>query len=77
MPNFVQRWMLLALVLTLLNACGTASSNPACVCPPIKEYSRDFQKRLAEEIKATKETSAIMEVLMDYAKIRDQIRICK
>lgn len=69
--------MLLALVLTLLSACGTASSNPACVCPPIKEYSREFQRKLAAEVDVAPERAAFMEVLKDYVLLRDLIRACK
>lgn len=73
MPNFAQRWTLLALVLTLLTACGTASSNPACVCPPIKEYSREFQDKLAAEIETAPQDAAFPEALQDYELERIQI----
>jgi hypothetical protein len=61
----------------LLSACGTASSNPACVCPPIKEYSWEFQKKLAAEVEAAPEGAAFTEALKDYAVLRGQIRTCK
>ena len=76
MPNFVLRWTLLALALILLSACGTANSNPACVCPPVKEYSREFQDRLAVEIEAAPANAVFPAALQDYARIREQIRSC-
>ncbi|HAX91040.1 MAG TPA: hypothetical protein DCY07_02380 [Rhodospirillaceae bacterium] len=77
MPNFVQRWTLLALALISLSACETASSNPACVCPPIKEYSREFQERLAEEVKAALPDVNYPSALQDYATLRGQLRECR
>jgi hypothetical protein len=76
MPNFVQRWTLLALALISLSACGTANSNPACVCPPIKEYSREFQGKLAAEIEKAPKGAAFPEALMDYTLIRKQLTTC-
>jgi hypothetical protein len=50
MPNFVRRWMLLVIAVSLLTACATANSDPDCVCPPIRKYDREFQRKLADEI---------------------------
>jgi len=77
MPNFVQRWTLLALALISLSACGTASSNPACVCPPIKEYSREFQEKLVAEVEAAPKDAAFPEAVMDYASLRAQLAHCR
>ncbi len=77
MLNFVQRWTLLALVLISLSACETANFNPACVCPSVKEYSREFQDKLAAEIWAASETDATPTALQDYAVLRAQLRKCK
>lgn len=77
MPNFAPRWTLLTLALISLSACETASSNPACVCPPVKEYSREFQDKLAAEIWAASETDATPTALQDYAVLRAQLRKCK
>ncbi len=77
MRSFVQRWIPLALALTLLSACGTASSNPACVCPPIKEYSKEFQKKLADEVEAAPEGKAFTEALKDYATVRLLLWECR
>ncbi len=77
MLNFAPRWTLLALALILLSACGTANSNPACVCPPIKEYSQEFQEKLAAEIEAAPKEAVFIESLSDYAILRDQIRGCR
>ena len=46
------------------------------VCPPVIEYSREFQARAAEELALLPEKSAIPEMLSDYDVMRDQARIC-
>jgi len=76
MPNFALRWTPLALVLISLSACGTANSNPACVCPPIKEYSREFQKKLADEIEDAPAGAVWPLSVQDYTILRGQITVC-
>lgn len=77
MPNFAQHFLPLALALSLLTACGTVNSNPACVCPPIKEYSREFQGKLAMEIESAPRDAAFSEALIDYGALRKQLEACK
>lgn len=43
------------------------------VCPPVVEYSRAFQSRVAEELDLLPEGSAIAEMLSDYAVMREQV----
>lgn len=61
-----------------LTGCATGGSEPrmATVCPPVVEYSREFQARAADELDLLPEGSAIAEMLSDYAVIRDQVRMC-
>lgn len=63
---------------SLLTACATADSEPPVVliCPPVVEYSREFQAQAAHELDLLPESSAIAEMLSDYAVIRDQARAC-
>ncbi len=77
MHSFKQRLLPLALVTSLLTSCATGSSDPACVCPPIKEYTPDFQKKLANEIAAMNEKDALVSILQDYALVRQQIVLCQ
>lgn len=77
MHNFAPRWTLLTLALSLLTACGTVSSNPACVCPPIKGYSREFQKKLADEIEVAPQLAVFPSALQDYTMLRDQLMSCR
>lgn len=68
--------MLLALAASLLTACAGANSNPITACPPIKEYSREFQHKLADEIEAAPANAVFPVALQDYAMLRNQIRKC-
>ena len=65
--------------MSLLTGCATASSEPriATVCPPVIEYSREFQARAADELDLLPEGSAIAEMLSDYSVMRDQARRCR
>lgn len=44
------------------------------MCPPVVEYSREFQEQAAEELALLPEGSAIAEMLSDYAVMRQQAR---
>ena len=73
-----RRRVALAIVTSLLSGCATVGSEPrvATVCPPVVEYSREFQARAAEELTSLPDGSAIAEMLSDYAVLRDQTRSC-
>ncbi|KGJ09751.1 hypothetical protein [Paracoccus sphaerophysae] len=61
-----------------LSGCATVGfdgSGPRA-CPPVVEYSREFQARAAEELALLSEGSAIVEMLGDYAVLREQARVC-
>jgi hypothetical protein len=53
------------------------NSDPACVCPPIKAYSKEQQIKLADEIKAAPPDASFPAALQDYALLRAQLRECK
>lgn len=61
-----------------LTACATVASDSrvATVCPPVVEYSREFQARAADELDLLPERSAIAEMLADYSVMREQARAC-
>ncbi len=73
------RLAVLAIVASLLTACATAGSEPrvVAVCPPVVEYSREFQARAVDELDLLPERSAIAEMLSDYAVMRGQARACR
>lgn len=76
MRNFVPRWMLPVLAVSLLTACAGANSNPATACPPIKKYSREFQNKLADEIEAAPADVVWLMAIHDYAAVRKLLRFC-
>ena len=76
---WMPRLAVLATVTSLLSGCATGASEQRVVtaCPPVVEYSREFQARAAEELGLLPDTSAIAEMLSDYAVMRDQARACR
>ena len=67
----------LAAATILLTACAGAGfdARPGA-CPPVVEYSRAEQARVAEEVAALPIGAQIPEWLADYAVLRDQAREC-
>ena len=45
-------------------------------CPPVVEYSRAEQSRIAEETRILPEGAKIIDWLADYAVMREQARAC-
>jgi hypothetical protein len=43
----------------------------------VVDYSREFQAQAAEELALLPEGTAIAEMLIDYAVMRDQARACR
>ena len=64
----------LAIATSLLSGCATVRSEDSrlATCPPVVEYGREFQARAAEELARLPEGSAILEMLSDYAVMREQ-----
>ena len=59
----------------LLSGCAMVSSDPqSAVCPPVVDYSRTDQTRVAEEVTALPEGALIVGWLADYSVMRDQAR---
>lgn len=68
----------LAIGTSLLSGCATVSSESGRVsaCPPVVEYSREFQARASNEVAQLPEGAAIAIRLTDYAVLRAQNRAC-
>lgn len=61
-----------------LTGCAGVTSDPLhSACPPVVEYSRAEQARVAAELAALPEGAEITEWLADYAVLRDQARGCR
>lgn len=74
-----RRLAVLAIATISLTGCATVASDTrvATVCPPVVEYSREFQARAADELDLLPEGAAIAQILADYSVMRDQARICR
>lgn len=80
--NDVQRWRLRRAVLVLatisLSGCATVGFDGVMLgaCPPVVEHSREFQVRASQELALLPDGSAVVEMLSDYAVMREQARAC-
>ncbi len=74
-----RRLAVLAIVTSWLTGCTTEGfeANGLAACPPVVEYTPEFQARAAEELTSLPDGSAIAEMLSDYAVMRDQARACR
>jgi hypothetical protein len=45
-------------------------------CPPVVEYSREFQAQAAEELATLQDGSAVVEMMGDFAVMGEQVRAC-
>ncbi|MFN3146354.1 MAG: hypothetical protein ACE368_14495 [Paracoccaceae bacterium] len=75
---WMQRRVALGLATSLLTGCATVASELGNLgaCPPVVEYSREFQARAVEELALLPEGSAIAEMLADYVVMRDFAPAC-
>ena len=73
-----RRLAALAIVTSLLSGCATVRSEDGrlATCPPVVEYGREFQARVADELALLPEGSAIAEMLADYGVMREQALSC-
>jgi hypothetical protein len=62
--------------LILIGGCATVPSNPPVICPAVQAYSRDFQTRLADELAGLPKGAALETAMLDYARLRDEVRAC-
>jgi len=71
--------MILMTGLVLLTGCaGTVYRTKLEIyCPPIAEYSPEYNQKLADEIDSLPASSTALETaLTDYVNLRDRIRAC-
>ncbi|MGC9371184.1 MAG: hypothetical protein ACP5DX_16735 [Paracoccaceae bacterium] len=76
---WMRQLVVLAIATSLLTGCVTVGSDGGgpMACPPVVEYSRELQARAADELALLPEGSAIAEMLVDYAVMREQARVCQ
>ena len=73
-----RRLAVLVIATSLLTGCATAGFEVGGVaaCPPVVEYSREFQVRVAQELALLPDESAVVEMMGDYAVMREQAWVC-
>jgi hypothetical protein len=61
------------LALGLLSGCSQGTFN---ACPPIVVYSNEQQLLVADELVQLEPGSELLNMMTDYAKLRQQLRYC-
>ncbi len=72
--------MLLLIALVSLSGCAETvyRTQLEIYCPSIKQYSEDFNNKLADELESLPSDSrAIEEAMGNYIYLRDRIRRCE
>lgn len=71
-----RRLAVLGIATSWLTGCAAAGfeANGLAACPPVVEYSREFQAQAAEELASLPGGSAVAEMLADYAVLRVQVQ---
>lgn len=74
-----RRLAALAIVTSSLSGCAMVGSDllRGAVCPPVVDYTPEFQARAAKEVVLLPDRSAIAAMLADYSVMRDQARACR
>lgn len=73
-PPAVVLWIV---VLWLTGCTMVGSDGTLNACPPVVDYSRPQQARVADEVAKLPEGSLIVGWLADYAVLREQARACQ
>ena len=74
-----QRRAVLVIAVSWLTGCagvGFETGGPG-VCPPVVAYTRDVQAQAAEELALLPNGSVVVEMMGDYAVMREQARGCE
>ncbi len=74
-----RRRVVLVIATSWLTGCATAGfeAGGVAACPPVVEYSREFQAWAAEEMARFPDGSAIVKMMSDYSVMREQARVCR
>ena len=75
---WMRRLAVLVIATSLLTGCATAGfeANGLAACPPVVEYSRELQAQAAEVLALQPDGSAVVEMMGDYAVMREQVEAC-
>lgn len=73
MSSSRRRSIVLALAASCVTACAGETSD---ACPPVAAYDATFRARAAAELPLLPVSSAIEQMLADYAVMRAQSRAC-
>jgi hypothetical protein len=61
----------------LLSGCATDGSDTRAPCPPLVEYNATDQSRTATDIETLPEGAIMIQMMSNYAVLREQARACQ
>lgn len=67
---------MIQIAICALSIAGCTPTPPITACPPVVEYSREQQARAAGELEALPPGAELREMMADYKRTRDQLRVC-
>lgn len=67
------RWMWLIILLPFVTACGTVTTREHISCPPLKKYTPEETRRVAQEMDAAG-NSFWPQMIVDYGTLRAECR---
>lgn len=79
-PRFnkiMQNWRRGGVIIGIIFLSGCAAATfEGKICPPVPDYSIEFQEKIINSIEELPEDSPLILVFDDYLLLRDQIRAC-
>jgi len=74
-----RRLAVLVIAASWLTGCATVGfeAGGGGVCPPVVAYTREAQAQAAEELAVLPDGSVVVEMMGDYAVMREQARGCR
>lgn len=70
-------WIIVALAAAGLWFLAACAAPIVSACPPVPVYDQEFQTRLADELDALPLGSALGAAMVDYGRLRNQLRACR
>ena len=67
----------LLIALLWLTGCAMGGSETRAHCPPVVDYTAADQAQAADEVEELPEGAVVVQMLSDYAVLRDQARACR
>ena len=72
----MRHFSLMAAIIVGGCAMSSGHSSPVIVCPPVVDYTPEFQAQMADELQLVPADGAVVTAMSDYGLMRNQARAC-